>query len=196
MDIWEREDRWCGCPNLIPFLYRNCLCRDSSFHSGTGTDFYHLLWCVRNDRSSIIPAVWIYQIQSFLPGCCCTVWTQAHISARSCELVFSLLTRDRQKDVPFDFLRLWTRVTSFFRRHSRISFRRSQTNSLLSSRNPAITYTIGVQDIMSAVNAVSGATFIIIEPLLVATAIYFCLCFPTSKLIAYFERRMSHGDKR
>ena len=60
----------------------------------------------------------------------------------------------------------------------------------------AITYTIGVQDIMFAVNAVKGATFIIIEPLLVATAIYFCLCFPTSKLIAYFERRMSRGDKR
>ena len=63
-------------------------------------------------------------------------------------------------------------------------------------KESAITYTIGVQDIMSAVNAVKGATFIIIEPLLVATAIYFCLCFPTSKLIAYFDRRMSHGDKR
>ncbi len=63
-------------------------------------------------------------------------------------------------------------------------------------KESAITYTIGVQDIMSAVNAVRGATFIIIEPLLVATAIYFCLCFPTSKVIAYFERRMSHGDKR
>ncbi len=63
-------------------------------------------------------------------------------------------------------------------------------------KESAITYTIGVQDIMSAVNAVRGATFIIIEPLLVATAIYFCLCFPTSKLIAYFERRMSRGDKR
>ena len=63
-------------------------------------------------------------------------------------------------------------------------------------KESAITYTIGVQDIMSAVNAVKGATFIILEPLLVATAIYFCLCFPTSKLIAYFERRMSHGDKR
>lgn len=63
-------------------------------------------------------------------------------------------------------------------------------------KESAITYTIGVQDIMSAVNAVKGATFVIIEPLLVATAIYFCLCFPTSKLIAYFERRMSHGDKR
>ena len=59
-----------------------------------------------------------------------------------------------------------------------------------------LTYTIGVQDIMSAVNAVKGATFIIVEPLLVATAIYFCLCFPTSKIIAYFERRMSRGDKR
>jgi polar amino acid transport system permease protein len=63
-------------------------------------------------------------------------------------------------------------------------------------KESAITYTIGVQDIMSAVNAVRGATFIIIEPLLVATAIYFCLCFPTSKVIAYFERRMSRGDKR
>ena len=63
-------------------------------------------------------------------------------------------------------------------------------------KESAITYTIGVQDIMSAVNAVKGATFIIMEPLLVATAIYFCLCFPTSKLIAYFERRMSRGSKR
>lgn len=63
-------------------------------------------------------------------------------------------------------------------------------------KESAITYTIGVQDIMSAVNAVKGATFVIVEPLLVATAIYFCLCFPTSKIIAYFERRMSRGDKR
>lgn len=63
-------------------------------------------------------------------------------------------------------------------------------------KESAITYTIGVQDIMSAVNAVRGAAFIIIEPLLVATAIYFCLCFPTSKVIAYIERRMSRGDRR
>lgn len=63
-------------------------------------------------------------------------------------------------------------------------------------KESAITYTIGVQDIMSSVNAIRGATFIIIEPLLVATLLYFCLCFPTSKLIAYIERRMSRGDKR
>ena len=63
-------------------------------------------------------------------------------------------------------------------------------------KESAITYTIGVQDIMSAVQAVKGATSIIMEPLLVATGLYFCLCFPTSKIIAYFERRMSRGDKR
>ena len=63
-------------------------------------------------------------------------------------------------------------------------------------KESSITYTIGVQDLMFAVDAIRGANFIIMEPLLVATAIYFCLCFPTSKLIAYFERKMSRGDKR
>ncbi len=63
-------------------------------------------------------------------------------------------------------------------------------------KESSITYTIGVQDLMSAVEAIRGANFIIMEPLLVATAIYFCLCFPTSKIIAYFERKMSRGDKR
>ncbi len=63
-------------------------------------------------------------------------------------------------------------------------------------KESAITYTIGVQDLMAAVNAVKGSTFVLMEPLLVATAIYFCLCFPTSKIIAYFERRMSRGSKR
>lgn len=63
-------------------------------------------------------------------------------------------------------------------------------------KESAVTYTIGVQDIMAAVNSVKGATYLIMEPLLVATGLYFCLCFPTSKLIAYFERRMSRGTKR
>ena len=60
----------------------------------------------------------------------------------------------------------------------------------------AVTYTIGVQDIMAVVQSVKGATYLIMEPLLVATALYFCLCFPTSKIIAHFERRMSRGNKR
>ena len=63
-------------------------------------------------------------------------------------------------------------------------------------KESAITYTIGVQDIMSAVNATKGALYIMAEPLIVATVMYFCLTFPTSKIIAYFERRMSRGDRR
>ena len=60
----------------------------------------------------------------------------------------------------------------------------------------SICYTIGVQEIMYAVASVKGATFSIAEPLIVATCVYFCLTFPTSKIIAHFERKMSAGDKR
>ena len=49
---------------------------------------------------------------------------------------------------------------------------------------------------MSAVAAVKGATFSIAEPLVVATALYFCLTYPTSKIIAHFEKKMSAGDNR
>lgn len=63
-------------------------------------------------------------------------------------------------------------------------------------KESAICYTIGVQDIMSAVNAVKGATYRYGEALVIATALYFCLTFPTSKIIAHFERKMSRGDRR
>ena len=63
-------------------------------------------------------------------------------------------------------------------------------------KESAVCWTIGVQEIMYAVNATKGATYRIAEPLVIATLLYFCLCFPTSKIIAYFERRMSRGSKR
>ena len=63
-------------------------------------------------------------------------------------------------------------------------------------KESSICYTIGVQEIMYAVASVKGATFSITEPLIVATCVYFCLTFPTSKIIAYFEKRMGAGDKR
>ncbi|MDO5441887.1 MAG: amino acid ABC transporter permease [Bacillota bacterium] len=63
-------------------------------------------------------------------------------------------------------------------------------------KESSITYTIGVQEIMYAVASVKGSTFSIAEPLIIATCIYFCLTFPTSKIIAHFERKMSAGDKR
>lgn len=63
-------------------------------------------------------------------------------------------------------------------------------------KESSICYTIGVQEIMYAVNSTKGATYRIAEPLAIATLVYFCLTFPTSKIIAYFERRMRRGDKR
>ena len=63
-------------------------------------------------------------------------------------------------------------------------------------KESSICYTIGVQEIMSAVHSVKAATFTIAEALVIAACVYFCLTFPTSKIIAYFERRMSRGDKR
>ena len=63
-------------------------------------------------------------------------------------------------------------------------------------KESSICFTIGVQEIMSAVKSAQMAAFTIAEPLLIAAAIYFCLTYPTSKIIAYFERKMSRGDKR
>lgn len=63
-------------------------------------------------------------------------------------------------------------------------------------KESSICYTIGVQEIMYGVNSIKAATFSIGEPLIIAAVVYFCLTFPTSKIIAYFERRMSRGDRR
>ncbi len=63
-------------------------------------------------------------------------------------------------------------------------------------KESAICWIIGVQDIMSAVNAVKAATYTSGEALIIAACLYFCLTFPTSKIIEYFERRMSRGDRR
>ena len=63
-------------------------------------------------------------------------------------------------------------------------------------KESSICYTIGVGEIMYAVASIKGATYRIAEPLIIAAAVYFCLTFPTSKIIEYFERKMSVGDKR
>ena len=63
-------------------------------------------------------------------------------------------------------------------------------------KESSICYTIGVQEIMYAVTSIKGATYRIGEPLIIATLVYFCLTFPTSKIIEHFERKMSVGDKR
>lgn len=49
-------------------------------------------------------------------------------------------------------------------------------------------------DIMTQQKTISGATSLIIEPLIVAGVIYFILTFTLSKFVAVIERRMSTGD--
>lgn len=63
-------------------------------------------------------------------------------------------------------------------------------------KESSICYTIGVQELMSAVHTVKTATYSMGEALVIAACVYFCLTFPTSKIIQHFERKMSRGDKR
>lgn len=63
-------------------------------------------------------------------------------------------------------------------------------------KESSVCFTIGVQDIMFNVKAVQSASFIIVEPLIVAAFLYFCLCYPASKIIQHFERRMRQSDER
>lgn len=63
-------------------------------------------------------------------------------------------------------------------------------------KESSICSTLGMQELMWGAGIVSGATFIPLEPLYIAAALYFCLTYPTSKLIAYLERRMRRGDQK
>ena len=63
-------------------------------------------------------------------------------------------------------------------------------------KESSICWTIGVQEIMSAVNSIKAATYTVGEAAIIAACVYFLLPFPTSKIIEYFERKMSRGDKR
>lgn len=63
-------------------------------------------------------------------------------------------------------------------------------------KESSVCMVLGMQDIMYNVKLVQGATFRMVEPLVIATVLYFCLTFPTSKLIQYFERRMNRGYNR
>lgn len=62
-------------------------------------------------------------------------------------------------------------------------------------KESSILYIIGINELMKVAKDLALITYAPMESYLIAAAVYFTLCFPTSKLIAYFERRMGHGDK-
>lgn len=64
--------------------------------------------------------------------------------------------------------------------------------SILKETSLASTFFIG--DLMTQYRVVQGATYLVIEPLILVGVIYFVLTFTISKIIAVFERRMKKGD--
>ena len=63
-------------------------------------------------------------------------------------------------------------------------------------KESSICSVIGMQELMFNAKRVQGASFLPSEPLLLAAILYLCMTLPTSKIIAYFERRMRRGDQR
>ena len=50
------------------------------------------------------------------------------------------------------------------------------------------------EEVMTRYKTINGATYLVIEPLIIIAIIYFVLTFTLSKLVAVIERRMSTGD--
>lgn len=61
-------------------------------------------------------------------------------------------------------------------------------------KDTSLASTFFIGDLMTQYRVVQGATYLVIEPLLVVGVIYFVLTFTLSKIIAAFERRMRSGD--
>lgn len=63
---------------------------------------------------------------------------------------------------------------------------------MLKETSLASTFFLG--DLMTSCQVVKGATYLTLEPMTITGLIYLCLTFPLSKLVAWFEKRMS-GSK-
>lgn len=55
---------------------------------------------------------------------------------------------------------------------------------------------LSVKELMYMAGDIQTRSYIIVEPLLVAAALYFLMTFPLSKFIAYVERRLNRGYER
>lgn len=60
---------------------------------------------------------------------------------------------------------------------------------MLKETSLASTFYIG--DLMTSYRKINGATYLAMEPLLIVGLIYLCVTFPLSKLVGWFEKRMS-----
>jgi His/Glu/Gln/Arg/opine family amino acid ABC transporter permease subunit len=63
-------------------------------------------------------------------------------------------------------------------------------------KESSICSVLGMQDIIFNAQLIQSSSWRILEPLIVAAALYFCMTFITSKIIGAVERRMRRGDIR
>lgn len=63
---------------------------------------------------------------------------------------------------------------------------------MLKETSLASTFFLG--DLMTSHLKVAGATYLNFESMIIVGAIYFCLTFPLSKVVAAFERKMAHAN--
>ena len=61
---------------------------------------------------------------------------------------------------------------------------------ILKETSLASTFFLG--DLMTSHKIVSGATYLQLESLIIVGAIYLCITFPLSKLVNWFEKKMSN----
>ena len=62
-------------------------------------------------------------------------------------------------------------------------------------KETSLASTFFVGDLMTQYQTVTGATFLVIEPLTIIGIIYFVLTFSLSKVVAVLERRMKAGER-
>ena len=63
---------------------------------------------------------------------------------------------------------------------------------ILKETSLASTFYLG--DLMTSYHLVKGATFLGFEALLIVGAVYFCLTFPLSKIVGFFEKKMANPN--
>lgn len=61
-------------------------------------------------------------------------------------------------------------------------------------KETSLASTFFAHEIMTKYKIINGATYLVIEPLIIIAVIYFVLTFTLSKLVAVIERRMSTSD--
>lgn len=67
---------------------------------------------------------------------------------------------------------------------------------IMVTKDTSLASTFFIGDIMTQVLLIKGATYLTIEPLVMAGVVYFVVTFLLSKLVAALERRMRRGDIR